>query len=328
MPHVEHEAIKRWSTAEVPEANRLDYFAAAISEAVFPLSVDNADPRTFHAEVSFAYLGAIGVAKTIGSPHRAIRGQSELARTNDNRFNLQMTLRSSWTANHRGSLRMSPRDVLMLDSQYPLETDISDPFISINVGVTEAWLRQWIPNPNLLAGRPIPGNSLWGVALSTYVCELSPDLVAAPPLPLSVMANQVGALLALTASGLRDAALAYTPAVHSLHARIQDCIAQRCTESQLTAADVAASLSISVRTLHRVLAAANETFGDNLIEARARIALRMLTSPLFNRLTTAEIGRRAGFLSASHFARVMRERTGRTPLNLRRGRPSQSGPSE
>jgi AraC-like DNA-binding protein len=44
----------------------------------------------------------------------------------------------------------------------------------------------------------------------------------------------------------------------------------------------------------------------------------MLASPLFKRVTTAEIGRRAGFLSASHFARVIRNRTGLTPLQLRR----------
>ena len=93
---------------------------------------------------------------------------------------------------------------------------------------------------------------------------------------------------------------------------------QRCTEPQLTATEVATSMSISVRTLHRVFAAANETFGDKLIEARARVALRMLTAPLFNRVTTAEIGRRSGFASASHFARVIRNRTGRTPLQLRR----------
>jgi transcriptional regulator GlxA family with amidase domain len=93
---------------------------------------------------------------------------------------------------------------------------------------------------------------------------------------------------------------------------------QRCTEWQLTAADVAASMNISVRTLHRSFAALNETFGEALIEARARVALRMLTSSLFNRLTTAEIGRRAGFPSASHFARVVRKRTGQSPLQLRR----------
>jgi AraC-like DNA-binding protein len=88
-------------------------------------------------------------------------------------------------------------------------------------------------------------------------------------------------------------------------------------EPQLTAAEVASSVNISLRTLHRVLATANGTFGARLIDARARVAIRMLTSPLFNRVTTGEIGRRAGFLSASHFARVICNRTGRTPLQLR-----------
>jgi AraC-like DNA-binding protein len=133
------------------------------------------------------------------------------------------------------------------------------------------------------------------------------------------MADQVGSLIALTARGLRDAALVdSTPAVRSLSDRILDCIAQRCIERELTAADVAKSLDISVRTLHRAFVATNATFGEKLIEARARVALRMLTSPMFDRVTTAEIGKRAGFLSASHFARVMRNQTGHTPLHLRR----------
>jgi AraC-like DNA-binding protein len=37
-------------------------------------------------------------------------------------------------------------------------------------------------------------------------------------------------------------------------------------------------------------------------------------------VTTAEIGRPAGFLDASHFTRVLRRRTGRTPLQMRRAR--------
>jgi AraC-like DNA-binding protein len=296
----------------------VDFFAAALSEAIFPIGVDSVDPGTFQAEVSSAYLGTVSVCKAIGSPHATFRGRSEMARTNGHVFNLAMTLRSPWTVEHRGELRMLPRDVLIFDSQYPLRTDVRDPFIGIHVVLSDAWLRRWIPNPHVLTARRIPGNSLWGLALSSYVSELSPDLVAAPPLPLTVMADQVGSLIALTAAGIRDATLAATPAVRSLNERILDCIAQRCSEPQLTAADVAGSLDISVRTLYRSFAAANATFGDKLIEARARVALQMLTSSLFRRVTTAEIGRRAGFLSASHFARVMRTQTGRTPLHLRR----------
>ena len=164
--------------------------------------------------------------------------------------------------------------------------------------------------------------------MSTYLGELSPEFVLAPPLPFSVLADQVGSLIALAASGLWRATQQYTPIIRSVHERIQECLVQRCTEPQLTAADVAASVSISVRTLHRTFAAANETFGGKLIEARAHVALRMLTSRLFARVTTAEIGRRAGFLSPSHFARVMRHRTGRTPLQLRRSVKSDAMESE
>jgi AraC-like DNA-binding protein len=309
--------IKRWSTAEVAQTKRLEYFAAALSDAVYPLGVDRADPGTFHADVSFAHLGSIRVCKTIGAPHHSYRGKTELARTTDHYFNLLMTLQTGWTADHRGSLQLLPGDVLIIDSEFPLKTDIAGPFTSIAVAVSESWLRQWLPNPNVIIARRITGGSFWGHALSSYVSELSPDLAAAPPLPLSVIADQVGSLLALTATGLSGASLSATRAERSLYERVQDCLMQRCSEWDLTAADVAASMNISLRTLHRIFAAANQTFGAALIDARARVALRMLKSRSFNRLTTAEIGRRAGFPSASHFSRVIHNRTGLTPLKLR-----------
>jgi AraC-like DNA-binding protein len=314
----ETNVIRRWSTEHVPQPKRLDYFAAALSEAVYPLGIDEADPRSFQAEVSFAHLGSIGLCKTVGAPHHSFRGRGELARTDEHTFSLLLTLETSWTAEHRGPLRLFPRDVLIIDSQFPLQTDIRTPFTAIAVAVSDVWMRQWLPRPNLLSARHIPGNSLWGHALSSFLAELTPELAAAPPLPLPVIADQVGSLLALMASAIQGADRAPSSSLRSLHDRIQDCIEQRCMESQLTAADVAASLNISVRTLHRAVAAVNETFGAKLIDARARVALRMLTSPLFDRVTTAEIGRRAGFQSASHFARVMRNRTGRTPMQLRR----------
>ncbi|MGX5803411.1 AraC family transcriptional regulator [Bradyrhizobium sp. Arg314] len=324
MQDEDHDPIKRWSTGSVPQPKRLDYFAAALSEAIYPVALTHGDPQSFRAEASLARLGSVDVCKATGSPHAGARGRQELARTGDHRFNLLMTLQSPWTAHHRGSLRMLQRDVLIIDSEHPLKVDIDEAFVAINVVAPDSWVRQWLPNPHLVAAKRIPGNSLWGHALSSFLSELSPELAAAPPLPLSVIADQVGSLLALTASGLMQLTEESTPATRSLHKRIDDCLAQRCTEWQLTAADVASALNISVRTLHRALAAANETFGRRLIDARAQVALRMLTSRLFRRVTTGEIGRRAGFSSASHFARVVRSRTGKTPLQLRRAAETSS----
>lgn len=55
-----------------------------------------------------------------------------------------------------------------------------------------------------------------------------------------------------------------------------------------------------------------------LIQARVDLAVRMLQSPPFDRVTTAEIGRRAGFSDGSHFTKVLRRLTGQTPMQMRR----------
>jgi AraC-like DNA-binding protein len=312
------EEIRRWSTSAVPPPQRLDYFAAALSEAVNPLGISGADPERFRAELSSAHLGAVCVTKTVGSPHAAIRGRPEIALGGEHSFNMLLTLDGSWNAEHRGAARMAPRDVMVLDSSYPLRAEVRQDFVSINVAVSEPWLRRWLPDPGALVARRIPGDSLWGMALSSYLGELTPELAARPPLPASVMADQVGSLLALTVNAMRNGAASPKPAERSLSELIAELVAARCAEPELTAADVAGALDVSVRTLHRALSASQRTFGTLLIDARTATATRMLTAPIFKRLTIGEISRRAGFLSPSHFTRVVRLRTGRTPRQLRR----------
>ena len=230
MAAMRRDPIQRWTTASVEQARRLDFYEAALHEAVLPVSVSCADPRTFRFEMSYANFGELGVCKQSGSAHGSIRGRSEIARSAAHNFTLVALPQNSWTIDHRGTSQMSPCDVMILDSEHALKFKVCSAFTAITVGLSEEWLRQWLPNPNLLAARRIPGSSLWGRALSAYLGELSPDLAAAPPLPLLVIADQVGSLLSLTASGLRGEMIANTPAVRSLYEQIQDCLAQRCTE--------------------------------------------------------------------------------------------------
>lgn len=311
--------IKRWSTADVPAPQRLDYFAAAVSEAVLPIGIDRADPEEFHAELKYAPLADIGVTNARGNAHSSFRGSTELARSGAPTFNLLMSLQTSWMADHRGKVRMKPRDVLVIDSRFPIRIIVDSAFEAVNISVPDAWLRRWLPDPSVLAMRRIPGDSLWGLALSTYLSSMSPELAAAPPLPLSLLADQVGSLLALTASGIHGLAPTRTKTAASLHERVTDRIRERCSEQGLTAQDVTTSLNISPRTLHRALASAQQTFGGVLIDARAANGLRMLRSSLFKLLSIEEIAYRAGFLNASHFSQVIRARSGMTPRQIRKG---------
>jgi AraC-like DNA-binding protein len=188
----------------------------------------------------------------------------------------------------------------------------------MHLKMSAAWVDQWVPDVRKLYGRPIVPDSGWGAALAAYMRQLSPEAVAASPLPKSLMLDQLGGLLTLAATDLTDVRPLLSRSSRQLRGRIHDSVKQQCASTALTALDVARALGISVRTLHRCLAANGETFGEVLIGARTDLALRMLASRAFDSLTNAEIARRAGFSDPSHFARTVHRHTGRTPTQFRK----------
>jgi AraC family transcriptional regulator, positive regulator of tynA and feaB len=312
--------IVRLSTNDVAPADRLSYWSSILSSTYTPVSVDNVNPLECESELSALQLGSITFAAQRGCAQRCVRARPEIRRTTEHCFNLLLVLSGSWHVTHVGRNRFGPGELIFHDSRYPLDVDLPPDHSDFNLQLSEQFVRKWVPNPAWLVGRHISIDSQWGRVLSSYVAQLSPEFVEQAPLPQSVLIDQVGALLALTATELRGDRAAWTPVERSVRDQVHDHIKQRCTETSLQAGDIASSLHISTRTLHRALAACGETFGAMLIQARVDVAGRMLQSPLFDRVTTAQIGRRAGFSDASHFTRVLRKRTGRTPLQMRRAR--------
>jgi AraC family transcriptional regulator, positive regulator of tynA and feaB len=312
--------IVRLSTSAVAPADRLSYWSSILSSALTPSALSTETPLEFESELTALELPSNAIVAQRGSPQRAIRGRSEIRRTSQHCFNLVLVLSGSWQVTHVTPTRFGVGDLIFYDSRYPLDCDLLLSWSGLNLQLSEQFVRKWLPNPSWLGGRRIARDSQWGRVLASYVAQLSPEFVVQAPLPQAVLIDQLGALLALTATELSGRRAVSTPAERSVRDQIHDHVKQRCSETSLQVADVASSLSISKRTLHRALAACGETFGATLIQARVDLAVRMLQSPLFDRVTTAEIGRRAGFSDPSHFTKVLRRRTGQTPLHMRRAR--------
>jgi AraC-like DNA-binding protein len=314
--------IQRWTTSDVAERHRFDYYASALCSALVPMQVQGADPTGFWADMEVCDLGTMSIVRQVGKPHRAFRDDPEFGRDERRSFHLILNVTSPWTIAHRGQNRMEPGDAILTDSRFNHDIRTEAPYDFVNLKLSEAWVRRWVPSPASLVGRQIRGGTGWGRALTAFIAQLSPRAVLDSPLPTSVLTDQVGALLALLWSQELGGGPSEKKVDKALHERINDAIAQRCAEPALTAAAVAAPLGISLRTLHRALARSGETFGAALMAARVSLAVRMLESPLHRRLTTAEIGRRAGFADPSHFSRVLRMRLGLTPTQIRSNRMS------
>ncbi|MDY0749031.1 AraC family transcriptional regulator [Paucibacter sp. R3-3] len=308
--------LATWSTDEVDDVQRVAYYAAALESSIDPMRISAIGTGPFSAHISSAALDRISSIRIVGDAHSLKRGRQELARSGEPHFRLIVNLKSSWHLEQHGSFALRPRDVVLIDSRYGHATELPSSFEVLHLKLSASWVEQWLPNAEHLAGKPIRHDSGWGGALSSFVAQLSPDFAAKSPLPLRLVNDHLGVLLSLASNPISDQTVAAP--LSTLAARIRERTTERSPELFLTAAEVARSLDISVRTLHRSLAACGQSFGSLLIDARSTQALRMLESPIFSTENIAEIGRRCGFADASHFTRVIRRRTGRSPLQIQR----------
>jgi AraC-like DNA-binding protein len=244
------------------------------------------------------------------SPSTARRTRRDVDNSAEHCYHLFANL-ESWSTEHNGhSERHAPGDIVFL-GEGEHRTCAPNGFRGVLLKCPTHWVHSWLPDPSILAGRRISKSSLWGRVLSPLVSQLRPEVVVAPPVPQAVMVDQIGAVLALIAG---DAERQTMP---DMVKKIRRQIEERCSNHELTAADVAMSLNVPVEVVHRALAGNNQIFAAVLQQARIDKSLKLFRSPSLNRLSPAEIGRLAGFLSPRHFARVMHKRTGLSLLELR-----------
>ncbi|MBB3178136.1 helix-turn-helix domain-containing protein [Variovorax sp. Sphag1AA] len=310
--------VQRWSTDDVPSTQRFDYYADALGSALVPMQIARKPGADFAAQMTVADLGGLAVVRQTGTAHRCFTEARDLARSQERSFHLLVNVSAPWTIRHRGHARMAPGDVMLADSQIVYDIDTATDYEFVHVKFSEGWMRQWMPSPGALIGRPIEATTGWGRALSAFIAPLSAEFLLRSPLPISVIADQIGSLLALTLNDMGPPSSRPTRSDTALFDRIVEHMRQRSTSPSLTASEVAASLDLPLRSFHRCFEKCGDTFGNVLVRMRFENGMRMLQSPLLRRLTVSEIARRSGFCDASHFSRVVRARSGHSPSQIRR----------
>jgi len=308
--------LLRWSTDAVEARNRLDYWVGAICECFLEMEASSPMPSRFGCELLSAPLHNLRVNHVRGSAQDVFRTRAAIARSRKNFYYLLCKESTPCNVVQQGvhADRLLPGDLALIDSRRCYELHFPENVDIFSIQLPTEWLETWLPDSRLHLGHRIDGGLGWGLALSAYVRQLSTPIGA---LPASLVADHLGSLLSLALERERTE----PPMARDLAARIDEVLGSRCTEPDLCASDIAATLGISVRTLHRTLASRQQTFADRLMQHRMQRARRMLESPAFDRVTTAEIGRRVGLVDPSHFVRVCRRLAGCTPqeLRLRRG---------
>jgi AraC-like DNA-binding protein len=173
--------------------------------------------------------------------------------------------------------------------------------------------------------RPVPAETSTLKLLIAYANALLTDgTFESPPELRHLVVNQVTDLVALTLGATRDAVNIAegrgVPAAR-LHAA-KAYLMENSGRQNLTAADVAAHLGVTIRHVQRLFEGDGTTFSSFLVNQRLTRAYRMLCEPRFSFWEIGKIASYVGFSDLSHFGRSFRKLYGSTPREIRRVDPN------
>ncbi|MEW2574366.1 helix-turn-helix domain-containing protein [Streptomyces sp. NPDC047070] len=312
-------------TASMPPQDREEVVRHAVWESVVAVDIDHPVPAE---DISVRIgLGTFGPLRVLSARATAVtvRRTEQLAREDEEPLvflGLQMTGTSLVVQNGRECL-LGPGDFAVYESVAPYT-------LLFDEGVDHHFFR--LPRAALALPERLlrdvtavtlgPGNPVARLA-STYFSRLAADDTLRQGAHAdAVVEPSIELLRAVLASQHGDARRAREPLEATLSLRITHWIRAHLADPDLSAARIAAAHGISVRHLYAVLSRSGISLGDWIRALRLAECRRELAGPGGRLRTVAAIGRRWGFVDATHFSKVFKRAYGISPRAWR----DQNGP--
>lgn len=299
-----------WTSRGLSPVEALGHWQRWVSSTLAPNEIEIADSDAFSAHWESQPVGPLQLLTFEASPQRVVHRGVDRAGAGDRTFQLVYSRQGTFETRVRGArFAVNPGEFVLLDNAEPYEMQMESAHAAIDLLMPSSWLERHIPDHLHFLGRSVSASCRWGLPLGSLLTTMSTELSEAPA-PRGLLADQVSSLLSLALSEL--------PVPTSRHRckiarRIQQSVADRHAEAELTPADVATALGISKRYLHALLAEQGATFVSTLNGVRLDRAAEMLADPRLRGLQIAEIAWRCGYFDANYCARLFGRRFGMSP---------------
>lgn len=298
-----------YSTEGIAERERLAYWREEVSLPLAGLTFEPRDRFSFKAR--FRVRPAVAPAiECENSAASLVRGKSLMPRAPD-AYHLMLHLGGRGVYRQGGTqVDAEPGRMVLIDGGLPFSLDMDRHLIrcwTLSRAVVErASLRQAGGLRSLSSGCGL------GFILAAHLDALWRECGEIAPETLDRLVGQLCELVAIAFSDPSAVSDAHaSPLLDAARARIEE----RFREPDLSPADVAACLGISVRSLDRAFEAAETHFALHLRRRRLVECRRLLAA---TDLPVTEIAYSSGFRDLSTFHRAFRTHFGMTPRDMRR----------
>ncbi|MGY3453043.1 helix-turn-helix domain-containing protein [Bradyrhizobium sp. USDA 4353] len=321
MPGVEAERQRSWNTAAVRPAEQFSYYREAICQAFMNLTPEPARGSGFAAEVQHVSLGSGAINRVTFPEHIVRRSRTDIAASGQRCFYLNLKLAGRCTIlqdEHEVSLSAGQVGIFDSDRTFVLQHDRGPSLGVISFRVPAALLLDRLPAATDVAPARLSDDPCLGALIVETARSLNANALRLAPDQATALFDVLLDLVALSVSRSREAHATASFADATTLA-LRRAIHERLREPGLTVATIAASVGISERYVHKLLARAGTSFSEIVMARRLDGVARDLRDPA---CAGHDIGRIAfdwGFSDLSHFSRRFKQRFGLRPRDWRAG---------
>lgn len=305
-----------WSTEDFSDREQFSVWREVICEAFGALDPQRSsmdDPK-FSGRVRLTKLDAIRCATVEAPAHVVRRERSEIRRDPQEAFFVNLQLRGSCGIRQADQeLIVKPGDFVVLDLTRPYTIDVRPDFSIICLRFPRERLLPFIAEPKGLVGFVGRAQTAPGRIAASFIRELWANGEQVTDVAAGRLGDVLAELIGVAVTGERET-IRQSETARLLSAR--SFIRRHLGEADLSPAEVAKELRVSVRTLHKLFEHSEQSFAECVRYERLERCAADLRNPCDKR-TISQIAWRWGFSDTSHFSRLFKLAYGRSPRAFR-----------
>jgi AraC-like DNA-binding protein len=314
--------VTSFSTAELPERERIAMLHEHYARAVHKVEIEPAEANRFKARIVSRRLLDLQLVSAMLSAARFTRTREFIADGNDD-----LSLVVNWT--DQVVLSARGREVVLGEGDGVLicSEDVTSyqraawAGRSFSLRIPRAVLTSLVVDADDSVMRLISRKSEALRLLTSYAGMLLDGDVPAAPTLQRLAADHLHELISLALSPTLDAAdMAKARGIQA--ARLREAkihIVNNCCRQDISVGAVAEHLGVTRRYLQRLFEGDGNTFSSFLLDERLKLAHRMLGEARFADRAIGSIAYDVGFGDLSYFNRCFRKMYGITPSGVRNG---------
>jgi AraC-like DNA-binding protein len=308
-----------FTTADLPERERLSIWREAFARAVMKVDVAPIDDTPFEAELNMRLLPGLSLSWGRHSSQRSTRTRDLVAGGDDDLIVVMgVTGIGAFEQVARTAL-VAAGGALVLTGAETGIAECSAAFSHVTLKLERSRLASLVRDVDDVIMKPLDPDNEALRLLRLYIGAMQDRLALGDPELCRAAVNHVYDLVALAIGTSR--ATGELAAMRGLRAaRLQsilDLIRQEFDDPAFSSAVAAAKLQLSPRYLQNLLHETGTTFTERVLEMRLQHAHQLLSDRRNDHMTVAAIAEACGFNEVSYFNRCFRRRFGQPPTASR-----------